>query len=147
MNSLHRRLAGQKIALDTMIFIYAFEEDPAYSRFLRSFFSALEKGEFQAVTSTVTIAECLARPYRKKNFALAAQYMVVFRNFPNLSVIPVTDEVAERAALVRARYNVKAPDALHIATALLSGSRFFLTNDETLSSVEAIQVLVLGRIG
>ncbi|NWF92144.1 MAG: PIN domain-containing protein [Syntrophaceae bacterium] len=141
-----RRLKGQKIAIDTMIFIYAFEEDPAHLPFLRPFFSALEKGEMEAVTSTVTITECLIQPYRLKNFTLAAQYMALFRNFPHLSVIPVTDDIAERAALLRANRNLKTPDALQLATALISGSSFFLTNDENLSSIHDINVIILDRI-
>jgi len=141
-----RSLKGQKVAIDTMIFIYAFEEHPSYASFLRTFFSALEKGELEAVTSTVTITECLTQPYRKKNFTLAAQYMVLFRNFPHLSVDPVTDDIAERAAFLRAHQNLRTPDALQVATALLSGSRFFLTNDETLISVKDIPILILDRI-
>jgi predicted nucleic acid-binding protein len=72
--------------------------------------------------------------------------MVLFRNFPHLSVVPVTDDIAERAAFLRAYQNLKTPDALQVATALLSGSRFFLTNDETLTSVKDIPILVLDRI-
>ncbi len=63
-----------------------------------------------------------------------------------LSIIPVTDDIAERAAFLRARYNIKTPDALQLATALLTGGKFFLTNDESLSSVEEIHVLILDRI-
>jgi predicted nucleic acid-binding protein len=146
MISLLRNLKSHRIAIDTMIFIYAFEEHPAYAFFLRGFFSALEKGEMEAVTSTVTIAECLVQPYRRKDFALAARYLVLFRNFPHLSVAPVTDEIAERAAFLRAHYSLKTPDALQLATARLSGSRFFLTNDESLTSVKDISILVLDRI-
>jgi len=146
MTSFLRSLKGQKIAVDTMIFIYAFEEHPAYASLLRTFFAALEKGEMEAVTSTVTITECLTQPYRKKNFSLAAQYMVLFRNFPHLSVAPVTDDIAERAAFLRAHQNLKTPDALQLATALLSGSHFFLTNDETLISFKDIPILILDRI-
>ena len=146
MISFLRRLKGQKIAIDTMIFIYAFEEHPAHASSLRSFFSALEKGEMEAVTSSVTITECLTQPYRVKDFTLAAQYMALFRNFPHLSVIPVTDDIAERAAFLRANQNLKTPDALQLATALLSGSNFFLTNDESLSSIQDIPILILDRI-
>ncbi len=46
--------------------------------------------------------------------------MVLFRNFPHLSVLPVTDEIAERAAFLRAHYGLKTPDALQLATALIS---------------------------
>ena len=146
MISFLKRLKGQKIAIDTMIFIYAFEEHTIYASFLRSFFSALEKGEMEAVTSTVTITECLTQPYRLKDFTLAAQYLALFRNFPHLSVVPVMDDIAERAAFLRANQNLKTPDALQLATALLSGSNFFLTNDESLSSIQDIPILILDRI-
>ena len=146
MISFLKRLKNQKIAIDTMIFIYAFEEHPAHAPFLRSFFSALEKGEMEAVTSSVTITECLTQPYRVKDFTLAAQYMALFRNFPHLSVVPVTDDIAERAAFLRANQKLKTPDALQLATALLSGSNFFLTNDESLSSIQDIPILILDRI-
>jgi len=139
-------LKSQKVGLDTMIFIYAFEEHPAYLPLLKNFFSVLEKGEIEAVTSTISITECLVQPYRKKDFALAAQYMVLFRNFPHLSVVPVTDDIAERSAFLRAHYNLKTPDAIQVATALISGSRAFLTNDENLASVKGIDILVLEQL-
>jgi predicted nucleic acid-binding protein len=72
--------------------------------------------------------------------------MVLFRNFPHLSVVPVTDDIAERAAFLRAHYNLKTPDAIQVATALVSGSRAFLTNDENLASVKGIDILVLDQL-
>jgi predicted nucleic acid-binding protein len=146
MISFLKRLKGQKIAIDTMIFIYAFEDHPAHASFLRSFFSALEKGEMESVTSSVTITECLTQPYRVKDFTLAAQYMALFRNFPHLSVVPVTDDIAERAAFLRASQNLKTSDALQLATALLSGANFFLTNDQSLSSIQDVPILILDRL-
>src|SRR4030042_5299351 len=107
MTSFLKGLKSQKVGLDTMIFIYAFEEHPAYLSLLKDFFHALEKGEIEAVTSTISITECLVQPYRKKDFALAAQYMVLFRNFPHLSVVSVTDDIPARAAFLRAHYHFK----------------------------------------
>ena len=146
MTSFLKGLKGQKVGLDTMIFIYAFEEHPAYLAPVKHFFSVLEKGEIEAVTSTITITECLVQPYRKKDFALAAHYMVLFRNFPHLSIIPMTDDVAERAAFLRAHYNLKTPDAIQVATALASSCRAFLTNDETLAPIKVINIVVLDRL-
>ena len=145
MTFLLKGLKSQKVGLDTMIFIYAFEEHPAYLSLLKDFFHALEKGEIEAVTSTISITECLVQPYRKKDFALAAQYMVLFRNFPHLSVVSVTDDIAERAAFLRAHYHLKTPDAIQAATALISGCRALLTNDETLASIEGIDILLLDQ--
>jgi len=138
-------LQGKQIALDTMIFIYAFEEHSVYIPLLQPFFREVEKGRIIAVTSTVTLAECLVQPFRAKAMELAARYKTLFRDFPHLSVIPVSDEIAERAAWLRAQYHMKTPDAIQLATALVSGSHIFLTNDEGLPQVEGIHVLVLDR--
>ena len=140
-----RALKGKTVAVDTMVFIYSFEEHPVYLPFLRSFFQAVEKGILEATTSTITVTECLVQPYRKKDMALAGRYMVLFRNFPHLSVLPVTDEIAERAALLRAAYRLKTPDAIQLATAFVSSSHAFLTNDERIPELEGIQVLTLDR--
>ncbi len=143
MTSLFSDLKDQKVAVDTMIFIYAFEERPVYRGILKSFFRALENGEMNAVTSTLTITECLVQPYRKKDFALSAQYLVLFRNFPNLSIIPLTDDIAERAAFLRAQCKLRTPDAVQLATALVSGCHAFLTNDDRFLAAEGIRILVL----
>lgn len=139
-------LKGQKVTVDTMVFIYAFEEHPTYLPIIKPFFSAVEKGEMEAVTSTVTLAECLVQPYRKKDMALASRYRILFRNFPNLSVLPLTDDIAERTALLRANYRLKTPDAIQLATALISGSHSFLTNDESLGPVKGIEIFVLDHL-
>jgi predicted nucleic acid-binding protein len=136
-------LQGKKIALDTMIFIYAFEEHPVYLPLVKSFFREVERGRIITVTSTITLAECLVYPFRAKAIELAARYKILFRDFPHLSVIPVTEEIAERAAWLRAQYQMKTPDAIQLATALISSSQFFLTNDEDLPRVDEIQVLIL----
>ena len=145
MTSPLKGLKGQRIALDTMIFIYAFEENPVYLPLLRPFFETVEKGELEATTSTLTLTECLVQPYRKKDLMLAARYIFLFRNFPHLTVFPVTDEIAERAAFLRAHYNLKTPDAVQLATGLFSASNIFLTNDEELPQVEGIQLFILDQ--
>ena len=71
--------------------------------------------------------------------------MVLFRNFPHLSVLPVTDEIAERAAILQASYGLQTADAIQFVTALLSASHAFLTNDEGMPEMEGVQVLILDR--
>lgn len=138
-------LKGLRVALDTMIFPYAFEGNPAYLPLLRALFKAVEKGEIEATTSTITLAECLVQPYREKDMMLATRYVILFRNFPHLLVIAVSDEIAERAAFIRAHYNLKTPDAIQLATALISGSQAFLTNDEEIPKVEGVQFFILDQ--
>jgi predicted nucleic acid-binding protein len=146
MTSFLKNLKGQRVTLDAMVFIYAFENHPIYLPLLNPLLDAIERGELEAITSTLTVAECLVQPYKKKNMILAAHYRVLFRNFPNLSVLPLTEEIANKTAFLRAHYHLKTPDAIQLATASIAGSRSFLTNDRKLPSVEGIQVLVLDHL-
>ena len=138
-----KSLHGKRVALDTMIFIYAFEEHSLYLPLVKSFFREVEKGRIVAVTSTVTLAECLVQPFRAKAMELVARYKALFRDFPHLSVIPVSGEIAERAAWLRAQYQLKTPDAIQLATAFVTDSHVFLTNDEALPKLKEIQIQVL----
>ena len=145
MISLLKPLQGKKVALDTVIFIYAFEEHPLYLPLIKPLFQEVERGKILAVTSTISLVECLVQPFRAKALELAARYKILFRDFPHLSIIPVTEEIAEKAAWLRAQYQLKTPDAIQLATAFESGCYGFLTNDEDLPQLKEIQVFVLNR--
>jgi hypothetical protein len=47
-------------------------------------------GHFEAVTSTVTLAEVLVHPFRHSQMTLAAQYRQILLHARNLKTIPVT---------------------------------------------------------
>jgi predicted nucleic acid-binding protein len=47
---------------------------------------------------------------------------------------------------ISARYNLRTPDALHVATAIEAGCEAFLTNDSTLKRVREIRVLPLDEL-
>jgi len=51
--------------------------------------------------------------------------------------------LARQATVLRARYNIRVPDALQIAAALKSGATAFVTNDRRLRRVQGLKVLVL----
>jgi predicted nucleic acid-binding protein len=54
--------------------------------------------------------------------------------------------IAEGAAELRARHNLRTPDAIQIATAIRSGTSWFLTNDAELANLSEISVLVLKQL-
>ena len=55
--------------------------------------------------------------------------------------------IAEVAADLRARYNLRTPDALQAATALHSGCEAFLTNnDKHFRRATDLQVLILNEL-
>ena len=77
---------------------------------------------------------------------LVNDYENIIQNSIGFDLIPIDEQIARRAAHLRAQYNLKTPDALHVATALETGCQAFLTNDMGLKRVSEIRVLVLDEL-
>ena len=55
----------------------------------------------------------------------------------------MTKKLAETAALIRARYMIRLPEALQLAAAIQAGATLFVTNDKRVQKVDAVEVVVL----
>ncbi len=131
------------VGIDTMVFIYHVEEHPVYCRITESFFDAVEKGRHTAVTSVITLLEMLVKPKIENNPEAVKDYRDTLLTFPNLKILDVDMRVSDTASDLRAKYNIRTPDAIQIATAILAGAGTFLTNDESLKRVREIKVSLL----
>jgi predicted nucleic acid-binding protein len=145
MGRLSKALEGyQIIAIDTNCFIYYLEEGLWAEELKEDVFLPLEQGRFRAVTSVLTLAEILVKPKSLGREDICEEYTALLCSYPHLEIVPFTLETAVRCAEIRAKYRVRTPDALQIATALEKGSRLFLTNDTDLpSQVDGLQVVAL----
>ena len=140
------KLKGKIIGLDTMVFIYHFEENQLYSPLTFSIFESLEKGSFNGITSTLTLLEILVKPKKENNLLLTERYKLLFETFPNLQVKTLNENIADIASTLRANYNINTPDAIQIATSLEAKADIFITNDETLKKISEIKVLLLSEM-
>lgn len=139
-------LRGKVVGLDTMVFIYHFEENQVYSSLTFSIFESLEKGNFNGITSVLTLLEILVKPKRENNSLLTERYKLLFENFPNLQVKTLSENIADIASTLRANYNINTPDAIQIATSLEAKADIFITNDATLKKISEIKVLLLSEM-
>lgn len=64
-------------------------------------------------------------------------------NYTSVQFVGITPGVFERATEIKARYNFKLGDSLHLAAAVESRCDRFLTNDHRLSTFTGIAVEVL----
>lgn len=94
------------------------------------------------VTSRLTRLECRSKPMRTGDLATLAQFDIFFAGV-ELAIAEVSPAVVERATELRARYNLKTPDALHYATAVEVGATVFLTGDRALARCTEVPVEVL----
>jgi predicted nucleic acid-binding protein len=70
-------------------------------------------------------------------------YRQLIERYPNLSIRNLNERIIELASDLRAQYNVRTPDAIHIATAIDAGASLFYTNDRNLKRVKEIEVQTL----
>jgi predicted nucleic acid-binding protein len=133
------------IGLDTPLFIYHLEDHPRYIPLTEIVFTALEKGMNKGITSYLSLLEILTKPKREGALQAARDYEYFLTTFPNLSFFEMGLEVARKASDLRATVQIKAPDAIQIATAIVHGATAFVTNDRVFEKVKEIDVLILDK--
>ncbi len=148
MASVSRPALPKRLALDTNCFIYFFDGTDRRSQFLEStVFSRMSAGQMSGVTSTVTLAELLSRPYRDGLVDRARELRAAVSALPGLELVDLSAEVADRAARLRGVTGLTLPDAVQVATGILAGAEALLTNDRQLQrAADALPVIVLDDV-
>lgn len=139
-------LAARRLYIETTPLIYYVEANPTYITKMDAILTAVENGPLEVCSAVITLTEVLIHPLRQGNAALAQQYRDLLVNNDDLRLLPITVDIAEAAADLRAHYGLRTPDALHVAAAISAGCDSFLTNDSSLKRVAEIGVLVLDEL-
>ena len=138
--------ASKVIYLDTAPLIYFIEGHSTYQPVLASLFDFNDKGGFSFITSTVTLLEVLVKPLREGQTGVAKQYRDILTTAPGIEIVEVTSTIAEHAAHLRARYSLRTPDAIQLATFIEVGADYFLTNDNRLKMVSETTVVTVPEL-
>jgi predicted nucleic acid-binding protein len=132
-----------RLYLDTAPLIYYIEANPNYLAKMQLVIDLIEKKPIEAFSSVITLTEVLNHPLKQGDTKLAQNYRDILLNNENFQLLNVNSKIAEAAAEFRARYKLRSPDAIHIATAIEWSCDAFLTNDKGLTRVTEIQVLLV----
>ena len=131
------------IGLDTCLWIYLLEDHPRYARKVARLFDSIRDGTDEGVFSALGMIEILTGSKKLGRFDLAAQYEQHIRRFPNVSIVGLNEKIVWLASDLRATYNLKTPDSVHLATAIDAEADVFLTNDKFLKKVKEIRVQIV----
>ena len=141
------RLAGQTLALDTIVFVYHLQAHPRHAAATTAILDALEKNAATGVASAISLLEVLVQPYRKGQAELARRYRSLLAGLPGLRFLPLDEEIAALAARLRAEQRLGAAEAAVVATAVRWGATLFVTNDRRLKRRRLpVRLLVLDDI-
>jgi predicted nucleic acid-binding protein len=130
----------RRIGVDTNVLISVFAQERLGAKVVPIIDAVANKGTHEFIASVLTFSECAVLPYREGNWAALDQLKLMFQ-MPNLTVYPMNEVVAEEAARIRGVYNLKMPDAIIAATAIVHRADVLLTNDHSLAVVKEIQVV------
>jgi predicted nucleic acid-binding protein len=121
-----------RVYLDTNIFIGAFETEGELANLTASLLSrAADRFPQGFVTSEITLAELLVLPFRRNDAALVKHYSGLLSSAVHIDVPPVSRDILLKSARLRSDMPaLKLPDAVHLATAALSGCTHVLTADK-----------------
>ena len=126
------------VVVDTAPFIYILDAHPQFADQFAGLFEAAASGRINIALSTITLAEVLTGPLKAGQTALAKRYEKALSAYTLISVTPT---IAALAALLRAQYRLKLPDAIQLATALDTGAAAFVTHDRDFSQVTGMKIL------
>lgn len=123
-----------RIALDTNVLIYFFEGIEPQASKVEKVLQSIMRGVNEGVISTVTVAEVLTGFYLSADTSKAskAKLLIADLRLNGFKIAPVTFEIADLAAQLRAKRGGKLPDALIVATALNQGANVVYSQDRDL---------------
>lgn len=132
-----------RVAVDSSIFIYQFEQHPQFEPLCSIVFDEISTNHLQLTTSAITVSEVMVKPVQLSDMEVVTLYEGVFTTLPNFTLLNVDYTIAKLAAYLRAHYRMLLPDAIHVASALQAKADVFLTNDERLKPIREIKVICL----
>jgi predicted nucleic acid-binding protein len=139
-------LGVRRIAVDTVVWIYFIEDHRTWAPLLEPLFERVDSGDITLITSALTLLEVLVVPFRAGNLDLAARYEALLMRSRGVDLAPIGHDVLRSAAQLRARFTVRAPDAIQLATALGRRCRVFLTNDRRIPAIPGLRILRLSEL-
>ncbi len=90
--------------------------------------------------------ELLVQPYKLPDMDRVNKFYALLSTYPHLHWMAPTLEIADSAARLRAEYNLRTPDALQAATALVCEATGFISNDAGFKKVAGFEVAILEEL-
>ncbi len=120
---------GIRISLDTNVILNVINKEELFFDSSRQLLDKISDGELEGVISTVVLSEVLTGFYMNndiKSSKIFKESLIESRTF---IIMPVDTQIADLAAKIRSKDKIKLPDAIILATAILSKSTYLVSSD------------------
>ena len=131
---------GMIITLDTNIFLNVKNKEEPFYRFSKSILEAIEDGnkDIEALVSVITITELCVGYYKNNELIEKDEFISGLSSNKNYKILKYDLNIAEKTAEIRSKINLKLPDCVIIATALVEDSNILITNDSGFDKAKSV---------
>jgi len=119
------------ITLDTNIFLNVKNKEEPFYSYSNSLLEEIdnENSELNAVISIISLTELSVGYYKNKEINEKNEFISGLYSNKKYNIKDLNINIADKAAEIRSQINLKLPDCIIIATALIENSEILITND------------------
>lgn len=136
----------RRVGIDSNVLIYLLEGTGPLADRSGALLDAIASGEAEGVLATLAIAEICGGPARADDPAMVERYADELSSLENVRVVPLDEQVAVDAAIIRGSTSLSIADAVHLASARGAKATVFVTNDRRITSISRLEVAYLDEI-
>jgi predicted nucleic acid-binding protein len=139
LDAFSARIAGERlVAVDTCACIYFLSQEAQRFALTRHLFSEAIARRRSVLLAGIVQLELLVRPFRRGDDFELSKVMRLTERTPGVRLTDMTRDTLVTAARVRAAANLRAPDAMVVASAALSGCSAIVGNDKAFRRIAQI---------
>lgn len=120
------------VLIDTNIIVNAKNANESHSVFSLQILDAIEDGFMRGIISIISIVELSVGYYSQQDMEGKEELLSHLISDKNFEIVELDIRIAEEAAKIRAQTGLRLPDAILVATGIVKGAQYFITNDKEL---------------
>ena len=139
-------LKGRRVYFDSNIFIYLLSGFKELENQISELREGLGSGVFEAFASDLVLTEILPPLVGRGNGGEEERKALSLLDEGGaFHLVPASREVFVQAGLLRSRFGMMTPDALHVSFAIEGNCDAFLTNDKGIKCPAAVRRVILSE--
>ncbi len=115
-----------RIGVDTGFFLALVEDEPT----AKIYWDEIVAEQSDLVLSVLTVHELLVYFYKRGKADLVREWLTLIRALDNVQILPVTEDIAQRAAGYRHGLGIPTVDSLIVATLIIANCELVLSRDQ-----------------
>jgi predicted nucleic acid-binding protein len=141
-----KKLRGSRVYFDVNPIIYFIEQNTQFAEAVIPVFEMIGDGSILAFTSELSLTEILIKPIRDNLNQVIQAHKELLLDPELFTLISPIQDTFLLAAELGGKLSMRTPAAIHMACAIESKCKYFITNDKGIKSTGDVTVVQIGDL-